>query len=150
VTRRLALLFLAIPLAFIASCSTARSPILTNAETTFKKPPSLRGGEWLLTDLPGTTVVLTSLASFTVVENNRAAGYASCNRFSGAIEINGSTVKFGAVVASLAACGDPALTSQEAQFLRFLKAANHFDIQEPFLLLYADGYDQPLHFSRIP
>jgi len=58
---------------FAISCSSTHNPVLSNAAASFKKPLSLIGTEWLLTDLPGTTVVLTSKASFSVLENGRAA-----------------------------------------------------------------------------
>jgi heat shock protein HslJ len=135
---------------FAISCSASRNPVLSNAAATFKKTPSLTGTEWLLTDMPGTTVVLTSKASFSVLENGRAAGNGSCNRFAGSVEINGSKIKFGSVASTRMACGDDALTAQEAQFLKFLSAANRFEMSDPFLLLFAEGYNQPLHFSRIP
>lgn len=144
------LLLPAILIATTVSCSSARNPILANAEASFKKAPSLSGTEWLLTDLPGTTVVITSKASFSVLESGRASGNASCNRFTGALEISGSTIKFGPVASTMMACADPALSAQEAQFLKFLSAANRFELSDPYLLLFAQGYDQPLHFSRIP
>src|SRR5580658_584300 len=140
----------AFAVAFSASCSSTHNPVLSNAAASFKKPPSLIGTEWLLTDMPGTTVVLTSKASFSVLENGRAAGNSSCNRFASSVEINGSKIKFGPVAATRMACGEDALTTQETQFLRFLSAANRFEIHDPFLLLFAQGYNQPLHFSRIP
>jgi heat shock protein HslJ len=133
-----------------ASCSSTHNPILNNAAASFNKLPSLVGTEWMLTGLPGTTVVVTSKASFSVLESNRAAGNASCNRFSGALEIDGTSIKFGPVASTLMACGDPTLNAQETQFLKFLSAANRFEMRDPYLLLFAQGYDQPLHFSRIP
>jgi len=136
--------------AFAVSCSSTRNPILSNAAASFKEPPSLLGTEWLLTDLPGTTVIVNSQASFSVLENGRASGNASCNRFMGAIAIEGHTIKFGPIASTRMACGDGALNAQEAQFLKFLSAANRFEMRDPFLLLFARGYDQPLHFSRIP
>jgi heat shock protein HslJ len=144
------LLLSAFAAAFAVSCSSAHNPILSNAAATFEKPPSLLGTEWLLTDLPGTTVILNSQASFAVLGNGRASGNASCNRFTGAIAIDGNTIKFGPIASIRMACGDDALNAQEAQFLKFLSAANRFEMRDPFLLLFAQGYDQPLHFSRIP
>src|ERR1700685_3300766 len=85
-----------------------------------------------------------------VLESGRAAGNGSCNRFRGSVEINGSKIKFGQVASTPMACGDDALTAQEAQFLKFLSAADRFEMRDPFLLLFAEGYDNPLHFSRIP
>jgi heat shock protein HslJ len=136
-------------IALTVSCSS-HNPVINNAAAAFYKPPSLIGTEWLLTDLPGTTVVVTSRASFSVLESSRATGNATCNRFSGGIETNGNTIKFGPVAMTRMACGDDTLTAQETQFLKFLAAANRFEMRNPFLLLYADGYDQPLHFSRMP
>jgi len=148
--RYLPILLSMIAATFAVSCSSARNPILSNAAATFKKTPSLLGTEWLLTDLPGTTVILNSQASFAVLERGRASGNASCNRFTGAVSIDGSNIKFGPVASTRMACGDDALNAQEAQFLKFLSAANRFEMRDPFLLLFAQGYDQPLHFSRIP
>lgn len=136
--------------AFAISCASTHNPVLNNAEASFKKPPSLTGTEWLLNDLPGTTVILSSKASFSVLENGRATGNGSCNRFAGSVEINGNKIKFGPVASTRMACGDEALTAQEAQFLKFLSAANRFEMSDPFLLLFAEGYNQPLHFTRIP
>jgi heat shock protein HslJ len=147
---RLPFLLPAFLAAFAISCSSTHNPVLSNAAASFKKPPSLTGTEWLLTDLPGTTVILTSKASFSVLENGRAGGNGSCNRFAGAVEINGSTIKFGPIASTRMACGDEALTAEETQFLKFLSAADRFEMRDPFLLLFAKGYDQPLHFSRIP
>ena len=147
---RLPLFFSAFLAAFAISCSATHNPVLSNAEASFKKPPSLTGTEWLLTDLPGTTVILISKASFSVLENGRATGNGSCNRFAGAVEINGNKIKFGPLASTRMVCGDEALTGQETQFLKFLSAASRFELRDRFLLLFADGYDQPLHFSRIP
>jgi heat shock protein HslJ len=146
----LPLLLSALVAVLAVSCSSTHNPVLSNAEASFKKPPSLAGTEWLLTDFPGTTVIVTSKTSFAVLERGRAAGNASCNRFTGAVEINGSAIKFGPVAATLMVCGDPALNAQETQVLKFLSAANRFEMTNPNLLLFAQGYDQPLHFSRIP
>jgi heat shock protein HslJ len=147
---RLSFLLSAFLAVFAISCSSTHNPVISNAAASFHKPPVLTGAEWLLTDLPGTTVILTSKASFSVLENGHAAGNGSCNRFAGSVEINGSKIKFGPVASTRMACGDEALTTQEAQFLKFLSAANHFELHGTFLLLFAEGYDQPLHFSRIP
>jgi heat shock protein HslJ len=146
---RLSLLTMVFVAASTTSC-TSHNPIVNNAAASFYKAPSLLGTEWLLTDFPGATVVVTSKASFSVLEANSAAGNASCNRFSGAVEINGSTIKFGPVASTRMACGEESLNTQETQFLKFLSAANRFEMRNPYLLLFAKGYDQPLHFSRIP
>jgi heat shock protein HslJ len=149
--RLLTLSLLAFTSLFGVSCMSVRhNAVLRNAEASFRKPPSLTGTEWLLMDLPGTTVIATSKASFSVLENGRASGNGSCNRFTAAIEINGSTIKFGPVASTRMVCGDEALTAQEARFLEFLSTANRFEMTDPYLLVFAKGHDQPLHFIRIP
>jgi heat shock protein HslJ len=147
----LALLLAAFTTMFGVSCTSVRhNTVLSNAEASFRKAPSLTGTEWLLTDLPGTTVIATSKASFSVLENGRASGNGSCNRFTAAIEVNGSTIKFGSVASTRMVCGDEALTAQETKFLEFLSAADRFEMSDPYLLVFAKGHDQPLHFIRIP
>ena len=149
--RFLALLLLAITASFGVSCTSVRhNAILSNAEASFRKPPSLIGTEWLLTEMPGTTVIVISKASFSVLQSGRAAGNASCNRFTAAIEINGNNLKFGSVASTRMVCGDEALTAQESKFLEFLSAANRFEMSDPYLLVFASGHDRPLHFIRIP
>jgi len=149
--RFITLPLLAIIASFGVSCTSVRhNAVLSNAEASFRKPPSLTGTEWLLTDLPGTTVIATSKASFSVLDNGRAAGNASCNRFTAAIEINGNNLKFGSVASTRMVCGDESLTAQESKFLEFLSAANRFEMSDPYLLVFANGHDQPLHFIRIP
>ena len=132
----------------IVSCSSAQKTVTNISSAPTNDLPSLIGTEWLLTDLAGTPVVPNSKASLSFFEAGRAAGNASCNRYTGGVEITGSTIKFGQLASTRMACVDSAVSSQEDLYLKALGAARRFERKEDSLLLYADGFDKPLRFSR--
>ncbi|HEY1471498.1 MAG TPA: META domain-containing protein [Candidatus Acidoferrum sp.] len=81
-------------------------------------------------------------------EAGRAAGNASCNRFTGSAEISGDSIKFGMLASTRMACADSAVSSQETEYLKALGAAKRFELKDSTLLIYAEGYDKPLRFTR--
>jgi heat shock protein HslJ len=89
-------------------------------------------------------------ATLAFPEAGRAAGNASCNRFAGSAEISGDTLNFGMLASTRMACADEAVNSQETQYLKALAAAKRFELKDSTLLIYAEGYDQPLRFTRAP
>ena len=46
------------------------------------------------------------------------------------------------------ACADNAASSQETEYLTALAAAKRFELKDSTLLIYAEGYDKPLRFTR--
>lgn len=78
----------------------------------------------LLSDLAGTPVVPNFKASITFSDTGHASGNASCNRFTGAVSISGDSIKFGQLASTRMAC-----------------------VNTP--LIFADGSEKPLRFSRL-
>ncbi|HEY2121262.1 MAG TPA: META domain-containing protein [Candidatus Acidoferrum sp.] len=111
-------------------------------------PASLSGIEWLLSDLAGTSVVPNSKASLSFLDAGRAAGNASCNRFTGSVTISGDSIKFGQLASTRMACADNAVSAQEDQYLKLLEAANRFELKDNSLLIFAEGSEKPLRFTR--
>lgn len=137
-------------LAFLATgCPSTHSPT-KNPSTPNSAPASLTGTEWVLQDLAGTPASPNVKATLAFPEAGRAAGNASCNRFTGSAEISGDTLKFGMLASTRMACADEAVNSQETQYLKALAAAKRFELKDSTLLMYAEGYDQPLRFTRAP
>jgi serine/threonine protein kinase len=72
----------------------------------------------------------------------------SCNRFTGSAEVSGDSIKFGMLASTRMACPDDAVNSQEMEYLKALAAAKRLELKDAALLIYAEGYDKPLRFTR--
>ncbi|HEY4977954.1 MAG TPA: META domain-containing protein [Candidatus Acidoferrum sp.] len=134
-------------LVFSVSCSTDHKPTANTPAAAKNNSASLVGTDWLLLDLGGTPVVPNSKASLAFLDSGRAAGNASCNRFTGSVEITGASIKFGALASTRMAGIDAALSTQEDGYLKLLGAANRYERNGDSLLIYADGADKPLRFT---
>ena len=132
----------------LMACSSSHNPTANSAKST-PPPVSLTGTEWILQDLAGTPALASVQATLAFPEAGRATGNASCNRFTGSVEVSGDTMKFGALASTRMACADNAVSAQETEYLKALSAAKRFERKEPTLLIYAVGYDKPLRFTRI-
>ena len=142
------LFFGAISLATV-SCSSARKPV-GNPPVPASTNISLPGSEWRLVSLAGVPAIANSKATLAFPEAGRVAGNGSCNRFTGSVVIAGDSLKMGALASTRMACLANDVSAQEDNYLKALGAATRFAYQEPFLLIYAEGYDQPLKFIRAP
>jgi len=114
-----------------------------------KAPPNLLKTEWLLEDLAGKGVLDRVQATLAFPGPNKVAGKGSCNRFFGAVEINGESIKFGHLASTLMACPSEAVSNQETNYLKALEGADRIVIDGPYLLIYSKGLEKPLRFTRI-
>ncbi|HTQ95421.1 MAG TPA: META domain-containing protein [Candidatus Acidoferrum sp.] len=130
------------------SCASSNKPAAgtPKAATTI----SLIGTDWVLTDLAGTPALPGGKATLSFLEAGRVAGNGSCNRFTGAATINGDALKIGPLASTRMACVDADVSKQEDAYLKALGAASRSAYQDPYLLIYCDGYDKPLRFTRAP
>jgi heat shock protein HslJ len=108
---------------------------------------NLVGSEWVLDDLAGGGVVSGVRATLSFPEAGKIAGNGSCNRFFGMSEIAGKEIKFTGLGSSRMACPEP-IMNQETKYLNALQAAEHFEWKDPYLLIYSNGLDKPLRFTR--
>ena len=125
-----------------AACNAEKKPAQAAAPTT---PVTLRGTQWSLEDLAGKAVIADSRATLAFPEPGKVAGNGSCNRFAGSAEINGSTIKFGPLVATRMMC-EPEVSNQETQYLKALETVQRFAVKDGKLYLYLSGSVQPLRF----
>lgn len=132
---------------FAMGCPKTQGPAKNTAKPN-SAPVSLTGTEWTLQDLAGTPALPNVKATLTFPESGRVAGNGSCNRFTGSAEISGDTIKFGMLASTRMACMDNGVSSQETQYLKALQAATRFELKDSTLLIYAEGYDKPLRFTR--
>ena len=87
----------------------------------------LTGLEWIVETIGGEPVVEDSKASILFLEEDRVAGNASCNRFTGSFRLTGEGLSFGQMANTMMACEEP-LNSQEIRFLELLRKAQRFEI----------------------
>lgn len=129
------------------ACSSTNStksstPTSTSAST------SLFNSEWTLHDIAGTSTLANPKATLQFPEAGRVAGNGSCNRFTGSVEISGANLKFGPLASTRMACMENGVSDQEAHYLKALGAATRYALANGDLLIYCDGYEKPLRFSR--
>lgn len=103
----------------------------------------LTGTQWILEDLGGKPVITDSRATLTFPETGRVAGNGSCNQFTGTAEISASAIKLGPLASTRMACIGEA-SRQEAEYLKALEGAQHFEVKEGRLYLYVGGAEKPL------
>jgi len=140
---------LAMAALILGSCGSSNKPA-ANPPKSANAQISLAGTEWVLADLAGTPALPGGKATLSFAEGGRVAGNASCNRFTGSVTISGDALKMGPLATTRMACMDPEVSKQEDTYLKALDAATRYAYQEPDLLIYAEGFEKPLRFTRTP
>ncbi|HET9041380.1 MAG TPA: META domain-containing protein, partial [Gemmatimonadales bacterium] len=105
-------------------------------------PGELANKYWKLTELDGRPAVVGAAREPHLrlqPSDSRVAGSTGCNSFSGTFERNGDRLTFGRMVATLMACADTAIASQEQRFLRVLATVDRGAAVGDRLTLYAKG-----------
>jgi heat shock protein HslJ len=146
--RRTSLLFVCLNFLLLCSCAASNKTAANPPKTGASAQIPLTGTEWVLTDLAGTPALPGGKATLAFPEAGRVAGSASCNRFTGSLTITGEHLKMGPLASTRMACMDDAVNQQETTYFKALDAANRYSYQNPYLLIYADGFDKPLRFTR--
>lgn len=136
-------------------CSRERTPEKpTPAETAVPSTTqntgalNLVGTEWKLEDLAGAGVIENSQATLAFPEMGRVAGNGSCNRFMGSVTITGDSLKMGPLAGTRMACASEAVSAQEEKYLKALQGATRYEWKDPYLLVYVEGTDKPLRYTR--
>ncbi|WP_066263091.1 META domain-containing protein [Hydrogenophaga flava] len=110
-------------------------------------PEPLWGSEWRLQSIAGQVALPQPAATLVFPQPGQAVGHGSCNRFSGAVEIDRDRLKFGPLMSTKMACIGGA-SEQESRYLGALQKAQRYEVQGDTLLIHAQGMDQPLRFVR--
>jgi heat shock protein HslJ/membrane-bound inhibitor of C-type lysozyme len=88
----------------------------------------LTGEEWEVESIGGEPVVEESTVTIQFLDENRVAGNASCNRYTGGFQLTGEGLSFSQMASTLMACASEALGAQEARFLSLLQDVYRFEI----------------------
>lgn len=89
----------------------------------------LTGRTWVVEDIGGAGVIDGARTTLGFDASGRAYGSASCNRFSGAVEMTGEGPRFGPMATTMMACPD-AVMAQERRMLDALAEVFTFDIDD--------------------
>jgi len=110
----------------------------------------LLGTVWLAEDIGGRGVVGRARSTMEFTKPGQVGGLAGCNRYFGPVTLDGGAIRFGNLAATRKMCSQ-ALMDQEQRFLQALSAAKRlaFTHDGRMLLIYADGTDAVLRFSRL-
>jgi heat shock protein HslJ len=109
--------------------------------------PWLTGSTWRLENLAGAGVLDSVEATLEFPSEGRAAGNASCNRFTGPVTVAGAAITFGPLALTRMACPE-AVMRQESAYLEALRGAQRFRVEGPFLYIFSAGREKPLRFIR--
>ncbi|MBT1065215.1 META domain-containing protein [Bowmanella sp. Y26] len=80
-------------------------------------------GQWQLTELAGQPVQTEKAPYLDFSEEGKVSGFAGCNRFFGQVEVEGLSIHFGKLGATMMACPNMQL---ESQFMQVLEKADNY------------------------
>ena len=126
----------------------ASAPPAGGPEKTVPGAQSLLGSGWELVDLGGTPVLSDRKPTLEFPEAGRISGNASCNRYSGPVELGDGTIRVGDLATTRMAC-TPEVDAQEKAFLVALQNARRTEIVGGQLIIQTESLEKPLHFRRI-
>lgn len=108
----------------------------------------LANTEWLLEDLAGTGIIDQAQTTLRFDGTNAVSGRGACNRYRAAITAQGDRLAVSPAISTRMMCA-PAVMDQEMRYLQALQAAQRISLEEEVLLVYGEGNDTPLRFSRL-
>jgi len=118
----------------------------SNLET--KEDVDLVGTSWLAKDIGASAIADGVKSTLSFVEPGKVAGRGGCNRYFGAVTINGQSMKFGKLGSTMMACPPP-IMEQEQTYLQALGAAKRFEVKDGALLLFGNGPAPLIRFAQL-
>lgn len=84
-----------------------------------------------------------------LADSAQVTGSTGCNTLRGPFELDGDSIRFGAIATTRMACVDPGLSGQEQEFLRALEEATRVSVERDTLTLH-DGDRSVARFAAVP
>jgi heat shock protein HslJ len=128
--------------------ATLTACALPPAAPTAPASAPLVGTEWRLENPGGGGAPDRAPITLAFPEAGRVAGQGPCNRFFGSVAVDTNLhIRFGQMGSTKMACADEVLRA-ERRYLAALQQVHHYELQGTRLLLYVEGQEAPLRFSR--
>ncbi|MFB2764535.1 MULTISPECIES: META domain-containing protein [Marinobacter] len=101
---------------------------------------NLAGSQWQVEEIDGDPVAEGSDVTIAFTDEGRVSGSASCNRYQGGWDANGTQLELSRMAATRMACPEP-LMQQENRFLKLLGDVQHYQFEADgrLVLETADG-----------
>ncbi len=100
----------------------------------FAQPSPVVGADWRVTRIAGAPLPPGAAVTIAFSADGRVAGRSGCNRYTGAVEINGERLTFGPLAGTRMAC-QPPLMAVESRFLEALRNVDRWRLQRGTLVL---------------
>ncbi|MBV9385220.1 MAG: META domain-containing protein [Chroococcidiopsidaceae cyanobacterium CP_BM_ER_R8_30] len=103
---------------------------------------------WLLESLDGTSVLKGVQTTIRFNGMNHISGQGGCNFYNAKAQLNGNRLTVGAVASTKKLCA-PAVMNQENRYFQAIQNARRVSLEGKYLLIYSDGMNTPLQFTRL-
>jgi putative lipoprotein len=110
---------------------------------------SLIGRAWRAERIGATAAMDRAPATLSFDAEGRVSGSGGCNRLSTSVQIDGSSLTFGAIATTRRMC-DPAVMNQEAKFLLALERTRQFRVEGSRLVLLGRAGGELVQFAGGP
>jgi putative lipoprotein len=109
---------------------------------------TLAGSRWVARTIEVRASADKVQSTLEFLADGRVAGSTGCNRYSGAVSIDGSAIRFGPLASTKMACPPP-MMDQEQRFSQALAQSVRWRLDGGDLLLFDAGGTQRLHFAPL-
>ncbi len=116
----------------------SRMVLLVERADSISESQTLTGSSWWVEDIAAKGVIDMSHTTIEFTEDGQVAGDSSCNRYVGAVEITGSSMKVGNLAGTRKMC-PPAQMDQERSFFQAMAKVTSWEIAETGLLYLRDA-----------
>lgn len=130
----------------LASLSIGLATVVRAQNRNASQPVDLDGTSWILTHI-GDASLPSDLIGTLAFSDGKAAGSATCNRYSGSYEQDGADLSFGPLMTTMMACLD---STVETAFLAAMERVASFQIVDDQLLLVDGSGNTVLTFKPQP
>lgn len=105
--------------------------------------PALENTKWKLTEMGSVGAEMPELTEVEINlefdDQGRAGGNSGCNRYGGAYQLDGDTIKFGEMMSTMMACEETRM-QLEQNYLAALRSAGRIEFgQDSLTIHYGDG-----------
>jgi putative lipoprotein len=148
--------FAVVALGLVVTCQKQKSQPVAEPDTqaiehSAGEPEALDlvGTSWLAESIDGVEVVEGAQSTLMFIENGDVSGNGACNRFMGAVQIEGDRIAIGHLASTKMACPE-AVMDQENRFMHALARADRVKLSEDGSLMLFPAQGEPTRLAPLP